>query len=305
MGNLSYRKLAHSTSKVKKDFHMAVAIVIVLLTLGSVVFHVYSVYGGMWFTPLASNWGSMDDTLIITFWITGVVTVIIGLFMGYCIWKFRHREGHKAVYEPENKKLEIWLSVVTSIGVVFMLTPGLITWVDFVTVPEDAHEVEVLGRQWEWHYRMPGADGKLGVTSIQYMTDENLFGIDPNDPNSADDLLVEYDTLHLPIDKPVKLLLRSTDVLHDFYVPNFRAKMDLVPGIVSFMWLTPTLIGEYDVMCAEYCGLAHHAMMSRVSVDSAEDYDAWLAEQITFAELMEEYAESAPVADGHEMAAVY
>lgn len=279
---------------------MAIAIVLVLLTLGSLAFHLLSPW---WFTPLASNWGSMDDTMIITFWVTGVITIIIGLFMGYCVWKYRHREGHKAVYEPESKKLETWLSVITAVGVVIMLTPGLFTWADFVTVPEDAHEVEVLGRQWEWHYRLPGTDGILGITSIEHMSDENTFGIDPADPNGADDVLVEYDSLHLPIDKPVKLLLRSSDVLHDFYVPNFRAKMDLVPGIVSYMWLTPTVEGEYEVLCAEYCGQAHHAMMSLVYVDSAEAFDTWLSEQITYSELMAELAENAPAekADHEEM----
>ena len=82
------------------------------------------------------------------------------------------------------------------------------------------------------------------------------------------------------------VLLRSVDVLHDFYVPQFRAKMDLVPGMVTYFWLTPIRAGTFDVLCAELCGVAHYAMNSKVVVESGDDYEAWLAEQSTFAELM-------------------
>jgi len=92
--------------------------------------------------------------------------------------------------------------------------------------------------------------------------------------------------LHLPLGRPVKMLLRSIDVLHDFYVPQFRAKMDLVPGMITYFWITPTRTGTFEVLCAELCGLAHHAMRSYVVVEEESDFQVWLEEQVTF----EEYA---------------
>lgn len=261
---------------------MVLAIILVLLAVGSVIFHFWSPW---WFTPIASNWGSMDDAINITFAITGVAYVAVILFMAYCIYKYRHREDRRADYEPENTKLELWLTWITAAGVVGLLTPGLIAWNDFVTVPEDATEFEVVGSQWEWKYRLPGKDGKLGTSSIRLIADNNPFGINPKDPNGKDDVLIEGEDLHLPLNRPIKMLLRSIDVVHDFYVPQFRAKMDLVPGMVTFFWLTPTRTGTFDILCAELCGVGHHAMRGSVIVDDKTAYQKWLGGQKTFAAL--------------------
>ena len=177
-----------------------------------------------------------------------------------------------------------------------MLTPGLFVWAQFVTVPDDAVEVEVLGQQWQWTYRLPGEDGVLGKTDARDITYENPFGVDPNDPNGQDDVLIESDELHLELDRPVKVLLRSIDVLHNFYVPQFRAKMDMVPGAVTYYWLTPTRTGTFDILCFELCGVGHHAMRGLVVVDETSDYEAWVAEHPTFAEAMAE-ARNAPEAE--------
>lgn len=262
---------------------MFVAIILILIVVGSVVFHFLSPW---WWTPIASNWDYIDDTIIITFWITGSVFIAVILFMAYCVMRFRHKEGQRAKYEPENKKLEWWLTGLTAIGVAGMLAPGLFVWNQYVSVPEDADVVEVMGQQWQWSYRYPGADGVLGTSDTRLIDGDNPFGVNPNDPNGQDDILVEGDDLHLPIDRPVKMLLRSIDVLHDFYVPQFRAKMDLVPGAVTYFWLTPTRTGTFDILCAELCGTGHHVMRGTVVVDNAADYDEWMSEQSTFAELV-------------------
>ncbi len=119
---------------------MVVAIVRVLVIVGSVVFHFLSPW---WWTPIASNWGYIDDTIIITFWVTGVVFVAVLLFVAYCVFRFRYQEGKRAAYQPENNKLELWLTGLTALGVVVMLTPGLFVWNQFVTVPKEAAEFEV------------------------------------------------------------------------------------------------------------------------------------------------------------------
>jgi cytochrome c oxidase subunit 2 len=261
---------------------MAIALVLVLVVVGSVLFHMMSPW---WWTPIASNWEYIDHTIVITFWITGVVFAAVVLFMAYCVWRFRHREGARAAYEPESRRLETWLTVVTGVGVAAMLAPGLVVWHQFVSVPADAAEVEVIAQQWQWSYRLPGADGKLGHSSAQLISPENALGIDPADPNGQDDVVVEAADLHLPVDKPTKMLLRSIDVLHDFYVPEFRAKMDMVPGTVTYFWFTPTRAGTYEVLCAELCGTGHGFMRGVVMVDTEQDYQAWLAEQSTFAQL--------------------
>lgn len=260
---------------------MIVALVLVILTVGSVVFHFVSPWSA---TEIASNWGMIDTTISITFLVTGVAYVVVLLFTAYCVWRYRHKEGSKAEYEPENKKMEAWLIGLTTVGVVALLAPGLFVWWQFVTVPDDAAEFEVLGKQWDWAYRFPGEDGVLGTSDVRHINGENPFGVNPDDPNGQDDILVEFEDLHLPLNQPVKVLLRSIDVLHDFYVPEFRAKMDMVPGQVSFFWFTPTRTGTFDILCAELCGSGHYAMRGKVVIEDAAAYQTWLAGQTTYAQ---------------------
>jgi cytochrome c oxidase subunit 2 len=256
---------------------------LIVIALGSVLFHLISPW---WWTPIASNWGGIDDTIVLTFWITGVVFVAILLFMAYCVWKFRYDKDRRADYEPENNKLEWTLTVLTSLGVAGMLAPGLIEWNKFVNVPEEAVAIEILGQQWQWSFRLPGADGVLGTTDVRNINDDNPFGLNTNDGNGSDDVLIDGDDLHIALDSPIKVELRSIDVLHDFYVPQFRAKMDLIPGTITYFWFTPIRTGEFEILCAELCGTGHHEMRSTVVVDNAEDYQTWLQEQTTFAQSM-------------------
>ena len=258
-------------------------IIFFLVILGSILFHVFTPW---YWTDIASNWGSMDDTITLTFWVGGGVFVAVCLFMVYCVFKFSYKEGRKAEYKPEDKKLEFHLTWLTTLGVVVMLAPGLVVWHKYVNVPKEALNVEVVAYQWGWKYRLPGEDGILGKTDIKFVSSENPFGLNLDDPNGKDDLLVDDGDLHLQINKPVKFLLRSLDVLHNFYVPQFRGKMDMVPGLVTFYWLTPIRTGDFEVLCAEYCGTGHYAMRGRVFVDEEKKYNQWLAQQITFKQML-------------------
>ncbi len=260
---------------------MKIVFVLVLLVVATVAFHLFSPW---WFTPIASNWTAIDTTIHISFWITGIVFIAVNLFMALAIYRYRYKKGQKAQYEPENKKLEAWLTGITAVGVAGLLAPGLFVWADFVDMPEDAPVVEVLGQQWHWLYRFPGEDGELGRTAPRFMSPENPFGLDPDDPAGQDDILVFSNILHLPVNQEHKVLLRSEDVLHNFSVPQFRAKMDLVPGMVTNMWLEPTRTGSFEVVCLQLCGMAHHAMRGRVVVQEEEDFEQWLDAQPTFAE---------------------
>lgn len=261
----------------------AVSVALALVVIGSIAFHFWTPW---WWTEVASNWGSIDDTIILTFWVTGAVFIAVCLFMSYCVWHFRYEENRKAEYKPENAKLEWVLTILTTLGVIALLAPGLIVWNKYVTVPDDAVDIEVMAQQWFWNYRLPGKDGILGTTDITNITDENPFGINLDDLNGYDDILIQADDLHILNNQPVKINLRSIDVLHDFYVPQFRAKMDMVPGVVTYYWFTPIKTGNFEILCAEYCGTGHYAMRGRVLVDEESDYQQWLNEQMTFKEML-------------------
>lgn len=276
---------------------MAIALVLILIVVGSVLFHILSPW---WWTPIASNWSYIDDTILVTFWITGIVFVAVVLFTAYCLIRFRYRPGRQAAYEPENKKLELGLTIATALGVAAMLAPGLIVWNHFITVPEGATEVEALGQQWQWSYRLPGKDGRLGMAGTHNVSSDNPLGLSSHDPAAKDDLVIEGGDLHLEVGKPVKLLMRSVDVIHDFYVPEFRAKMDIVPGTVTYVWFTPTRTGTFEVLCAELCGMGHYAMRSKVVVDNERDYQTWLGEQKTFGSITADAAHIKTAASGQK-----
>jgi cytochrome c oxidase subunit II len=266
---------------------MAIAVVLFLLVIGTVVFHFASPW---WFTEIASHWSNIDFTINLTFWVTGFVFIAVNLFMAYSVYRYRQRKGseHKAVYEPENARLESGLTILTTLGVVAMLAPGLFVWAQFVSVPDDAMEFEAFASQWQWSFRYPGEDGVLGTADIEHITERNPLGVNPDDPNGRDDVIVKQPIMAMPLDQPVKALLRSRDVLHNYTVPQFRVKMDMVPGMVSYLWLTPTRTGSFEILCEQYCGLGHHIMRASVEVMEPSEFRNWLASQPTFAETQQQ-----------------
>ncbi|WP_211451543.1 cytochrome c oxidase subunit II [Collimonas antrihumi] len=262
---------------------MAMAVALVLMLVASLLFHFFSPW---WLTPLASNWRQMDDTLTITLVITAIFFVVINLFIVYTLLRFRHREGRRAAYQPDNQKLERWLIIATSIAIMGLLAPGLFVYAAYVTVPANARDVEVIGQQWQWRFRYPGASGKLGRSGVDLISAANPFGLDPADPAGQDNVLINSNELHLQINQPVRMLLRSVDTLHDFYVPPFRARMNMVPGMVTSFWFTPDKIGRYEVLCAQLCGVGHAGMRGYVVVEDAASFQKWLKAQPTFAQSM-------------------
>ena len=260
---------------------MIMAWVLALIVVGSVLFHLLNPW---WITPLASNWKAMDDTLTITLVITGIFFVGINLFVVYALLRYRHRPGSpRAAHEPESKALERWLIGITTVGIMALLAPGLVVYASYVKPPQDATVLEVLGQQWQWRFRLPGADGKLGLSETRHVSPTNPFGLDPADPAGQDDILIAEQEVHLPLNKPVHVILRSHDVLHDFFVPPFRARMNMVPGQISTFWFTPTQAGRFEAMCSQLCGVGHPNMRAVVVVEDAANYQAWLKDKETFA----------------------
>ncbi len=183
-----------------------------------------------------------------------------------CSWpiasvRFRHREGNTAHYEPENKRLESWLTIAHR-GRRRRHAGARPVRLEPVRHRSGRRHRGGGDRasNGSGASGCPAQDGKLGtVRHPQLVSAENPLGVKPDDPNGQDDVIVEAADLHLPVDKPVKMLLRSIDVLHDFYVPEFRAKMDMIPGTVTYFWFTPTRTGTFEVLCAELCGTGHSA----------------------------------------------
>lgn len=272
---------------------MGMAVALVGIVAAVLVFHWLTPW---WLTPLASQWREMDAMLAVTLLITGIFFVGINLFIALAVLRFRHREGRRAAYQPENKRLERWLTLGTTAGIIALLAPGLFVYADYVKAPADALVVEVLGQQWQWRFRFPGEDARLGASEVRHVGGQNPFGLDADDPASHDDVLVHGGELHLPLGRPVKLLLRSQDVLHDFYVPQFRARMNMVPGMVSTFWFKPTVAGRYEILCAQLCGVGHYNMRGHVVVEPEAAFQSWLREQPTFARTMEEQKRPPPAA---------
>lgn len=269
---------------------MWMVITLLAIICGSLLFHFVSPW---WTTALASNWRQMDDTLAITVAITSVFFVVINLFVVYCLLRFRHRAGHRAAYEPENKRLERWLIGVTTLGIAALLAPGLSVYASYVNPPADALVLEVVGQQWQWRFRFVGEAGKLGASDARFVSGANPLGLDPDDVASRANIVITGNEVHLPLNRPVKVLARSHDVLHDFFVPPMRARMNIVPGQVSSFWFTPTVAGRYEAMCAQLCGIGHPNMRGTVAVEDEAAFKSWLAAQPTFA------ATQAPAAAAH------
>jgi cytochrome c oxidase subunit 2 len=262
---------------------MAMAVALVVIVVGSLLFHFVSPW---WSTPIASNWRTMDDTLAITLVITAIFFVGINLFVVYMLMRFRHREGHRAHYEPENRKLELWLIAGTTVGIVLLLAPGLFVYAEYIKPPPNALEVEAVGTQWQWRFRFRGDDGKFGRSDPRFVNAGNPFGLDPNDPDARNNVVVDSNEVHVPLNRPVKMLSRSLDVLHDFYVPQFRARMNMVPGMVTSFWFVPTRPGRYEILCNQLCGVGHYNMRGYIVVEDEAAFRNWLGKQPTFAASM-------------------
>ena len=265
---------------------MALAVVLVGIVLGAVVLTLSGVW---WFPPLASNWASIDVMMVITLAVTGLAFIAVNLFIAYVIYRYRHREGSRAHFEPDHHNLEKVLIAITTVGIVVLLAPGLYFYAQFISPPQqNTMTVEILGQQWLWSYRYPGQDGVLGRSDPRLITPANPFGIDTQDPASRDDIVLQGTSPHLPIGRPVLLQLRSADVIHSFSAPAFRIRMDVVPGLVTKLWFVPEKTGTFEVLCTELCGIGHFGMVSHIVVESEQDFQRWLQQQPMLAQTMGE-----------------
>lgn len=213
--------------------------------------------------PSASTYaGDIDGLYYLILVITGIAFVIVEVGLLYFLIAYRHRPGRRATYTHGNNTAEIiWTAVPAVVVVIIGLLSGGV-WMRIKgrdAAPADAIPIRMLAKQFEWHVTYPGPDGRL---------------------DTGDDFQIR-NQLHVPAGRPVNLMLEAEDVIHSFFVPAFRVKQDAVPGMHIPVWFEATTPGEYEIACAELCGLGHYRMRGMVTVHSGEAYEQWLRDAPT------------------------
>lgn len=239
---------------------------------------------GKWLPPDLSVHGQGIDNLIFALHVFMVVIFVgWGIFMAYCLFAFRHRAGHKAVYEPIKAAASKYIEIgVVLIEIVLLFALSMPVWAKYkeeVKPDEDALRVRVVAQQFAWNIHYPGADGVFGRTSHE-LIDESLnpIGLDENDPAAEDDL-VTINQMYVPTNKKIAVSISSKDVIHSFFLPTLRVKQDAIPGIevqVAFEAAEP---GFSEIACAQLCGLSHYRMRGEVHIVSPEEFDQWFKDQ--------------------------
>src|SRR5262245_12947043 len=220
-------------------------------------------------------------------WLLHVVMVAIfviwGVYFVYCLIAYRATNGHRASYHTAGERSSLIPDgLILAFEMWLILAFGIPIWTTIKqhTPPADqALEVNVMGQQFAWNFQYAGPDKTFGRRKVSLVTASNAIGLDDTDPAAKDDV-VTINNLHVELGKPVILHMTSKDVIHSFQVANFRNKQDLVPGLQTMLWFTPTVKGEYEIGCAQLCGIGHTTMVGRVFVDTPEDYDKWMKEQL-------------------------
>ena len=213
-----------------------------------------------WWLPenVSTYGGDIDRLFYLIFYITGITWVIVQVLMLAFLFMYRDRGDRRATYTHGNTTLEILWTIVPALILVMLGFASKATWDQIRhTRPETKYIVQVTAKQFNWEMLYPGPDGKF---------------------ETADDKMLEND-LHVPVNTPIRIQLKSKDVIHSFFVPAFRLKQDAVPGRTIEVWFQATKPGRYELPCAELCGFGHSGMLGHVTVQTPEEYAGWVKEQ--------------------------
>jgi cytochrome c oxidase subunit 2 len=236
-----------------------------------------------WAPPNATEGGKEVDALLM--FILGLTTTVFIAVMAtliYCLFRYQWKPGVPATYSHGNNTLEIvWTTIPAIIFIGLWVWSNDAWWKlqNTANMPEDTLQVEIIAEQYGWHIRYPGADGVLGNSGDHLYTDENKLGIDTGDPSAWDDPVI-YNEMTIPVGRHVHVLLRSRDVIHAFYVPEFRLYQDLVPGRkITWLNFKPIATGKFAIACSQLCGAGHYNMQAKLNVVSPQEYEAWIKEK--------------------------
>jgi cytochrome c oxidase subunit 2 len=260
---------------------LGVALAVTVWFLGIGVF----VLGARRYLPeVASEHGRGIDLMLLYLLVTTGVLIVIGhLVLGYFVFRFS-RAAEVSPTLPGARAERFWsvapaiLMTLVAEGGVLVLGIPVFGQLYTQEPPADAVVVEVTGEQFTWNVRYPGADGRFGRTDPALITAENSLGVDESDPAAADDIH-DLALIHVPVNRPIVVRLRSKDVLHSFFLPHHRIKQDAVPGMTIETWFVPNREGEFEIACAELCGFGHYQMRGFLRVVSEDEFERFLAEK--------------------------
>jgi cytochrome c oxidase subunit II len=291
----SYRKRGGISNRINA------ILFIVFFIVGFGSFFWFSIHADYHLPPSSSEHGVHTDFM---FWVTMGILVfaffVTHIFLFFFPYRYQYEEGKKAFFYPENHRLEIVWTIIPAIVMAMLVYYGWKTWADIMKKePADSIVIEVMGQQFNWLARYPGADGKLGNHNFKLIDATNQFGLDLKDPNGLDDFAPRE--IHIPKGKPVLLRIRAKDVLHSVYLPHFRVKMDAVPGMPTKFWFVANQTTaemrsqesnpnfNFELACAELCGRGHFTMRYVLVVDEPEDYEKWYKAQEAWAVANKDY----------------
>lgn len=286
-----------------------------LFTVVSAIYYKNSMLGYGPHEAASAHGGEIDSLFNVTLFFTGIVFILTHIALFWFSYKYRRNENRVGKFFVHDNKLELIWTIIPAIVMVYLVTNGLVVWNEVmpdVDPTEEIIEFEATGYQFAWDLRYPGPDGKLGTKNYKLINlGNNPLGQDWTDPKNVDDF--HPTEIYLPVDKKVRVRITAKDVLHNFYLPHFRLKMDAVPGLPTYFVFTPTKttqeyreelskypewqvpadaedpngpqrweLFDYELACAELCGKGHYSMRRVVKIVSQEEYDDWFNSQTSY-----------------------
>jgi cytochrome c oxidase subunit 2 len=239
--------------------------------------------------------GDIDQMIVLVHWLMAVLFVGWAIFFVFVLFRFRSGANPRADYTGAKGKLSKGIEVAIVVAEMVLLVgyaiPAWAKRVQQFPAESEATVVRVVGEQFAWNVHYPGADGKFGSSKPELVSADNPLGLDKNDPDGKDDITT-INQLNLPVDRPVLIHLSSKDVIHSFGVYEMRVKQDAIPGLQIPVWFIPTVttaqmrqnlknpMFDYEITCSQLCGLGHFRMRGFITIQSAADYQKWMADQL-------------------------
>ena len=314
------RKMNGKYNEYANNNAQATLFIVFLVLFLAGTYYSYDVWGSWaWRDAVTEHGKELDTMFMITLVITTVVLVITHIVLLGFTYIYRAKAKRQAYYYPHNDAIERLWTIVPAIVLTILVLFGFFTWRSITNVPEDlqksAIQVEVLGEQFAWSVRYAGVDGQIGKRNYKLTSATNPYGIDFNDKSSWDDLQTQ--DIVLPVNKSVRFHIISKDIIHSFYIPDFRVQINAVPGMTNYFQFTPTVTTaemrdrmndpkyDYIMLCNKICGQGHWNMGKKVIVVTEAEYKEWLAKQNKYftEDLQKEFA-SNNVTEGVKTASI-
>ncbi|MFI2742048.1 cytochrome c oxidase subunit II [Zhouia sp. PK063] len=275
--------------------------------------------------PASAHGPKYDNLMHISLALIFFVQMITQTLLHFFAYKYRGEKGKKAFFYADNDKLEFVWTIIPVITLAGLIIYGLFTWTNLMDINQDDDPlvIELYAQQFNWKARYAGADNVLGKANVRFLQDfdgKNVVGIDSSDPNGMDDV-VSTTELHLPVGRKIIFKMRSQDVIHSAYMPEFRAQMNCLPGMITQFSFTPTVTTEemrqdpevvekvnrinklrnerrangeevdpwefnYILLCNKICGPSHYNMQMKIVVETPEQFNKWISQQQTFGQMI-------------------